>query len=212
MQNDKHARLSGLYAITDAKLTPESTILSQVEAALSGGTRILQYRDKSNDDAKRTAQASALLELCNQFDACFVVNDDVALAAKVKAHGVHLGLTDGPLTEARERLGINAIIGATCHGNVNNALQAIDESADYVAFGRFFPSSTKPGAAPANLDKISPELGTLAVPTVAIGGITISNAPQLRAAGFDMLAVIADIFAQEDITAHCERYAALFQD
>ncbi|PIE41268.1 MAG: thiamine phosphate synthase [Gammaproteobacteria bacterium] len=204
--------MRGLYVITDEKLTPASTLLAQVEAALAGGARIIQYRDKSSSSAKRQQQASELLDLCHQYNACFIVNDDAPLAAKIKAHGVHLGLTDSPLAEARALLGEGAIIGATCHGDIENAYRAVDAGADYVAFGRFFLSSTKPDAAPAELDKIAPRLATLPLPAAAIGGITISNAPQLRAAGFAMLAVVADIFTQQDITAHCQRYAALFHD
>ena len=92
----KESRLSGLYAITDNKLTPADTMLCQVEAALMGGARIIQYRDKSQDRSKRQSQAQALLNLCESYQATFIVNDDAELAAEVGAHGVHLGLTDGP--------------------------------------------------------------------------------------------------------------------
>lgn len=207
----KKSRLSGLYAITDNKLTPADTMLAQVEAALMGGARIIQYRDKSQDSAKRQQQARELLALCESHHATFIVNDDPELAAEVGAHGVHLGLSDGPLNRARSLLGENAIIGATCHGDIDNAHRAMDEGADYLAFGRFFNSSTKPGAAAADLNIIGPALDNLPLPTVAIGGITLANAPQLRAAGFTMLAVIGDIFSQADITAHCQRYAQLFK-
>lgn len=208
---EKVGRLQGLYAITDPGLTPPQTIAEQVEAALQGGARLLQYRDKSNDHARRFQEATELLALCRQYNATFIVNDDVALAQKVAAHGVHLGLTDTGIAEARTLLGPNKIIGGTCHGDMENARKAQALGADYVAFGRFFSSSTKPDAPLAKLDEISPQLGTLQVPAVAIGGITLANAPQLRAAGFAMVAVVADIFARSNIRDHCAAYAELFQ-
>lgn len=204
--------LSGLYAITDPKLTPDEVLLDKVEAALVGGTRIVQYRDKSQDHSKRKHQAQSLKTLCEQHRATFIVNDDVELALAVNAHGVHLGLEDIAISAAREMLGENAIIGATCHGDIANAHTAIAEGADYVAFGRFYPSTTKPDAPQASLDELSPLIAELSKPAVAIGGITLANAPQLRAAGFAMVAVIADIFGQNDIAGHCHRYAELFQD
>lgn len=208
---EKLNRLQGLYAITDPKLTPPGTLLEKVAAALQGGARIIQYRDKSQDHPRRREEAGALLALCQQFNATFIVNDDVTLAQEVGAHGVHLGLTDTDIADARATLGANKIIGGTCHGEIANARQAQTQGADYVAFGRFFASSTKPDAPLAQLEKIGPQLPSLQVPAVAIGGITLANAPQLRAAGFAMVAVVADIFARENIRAHCEHYAALFE-
>ncbi|MCG8671514.1 MAG: thiamine phosphate synthase [Pseudomonadales bacterium] len=211
LSREKQQRLNGLYAITDSTLTPEATIRVQVEQALAGGARIIQYRDKSKDQIKRKQQASELLALCEAFSATLIINDDPELAADVNAHGVHLGLTDSPIEHARALLGQDAIIGATCHGSIDNAREAITLGADYVAFGRFFPSATKPDAEPAQLANIEPHLSTLAVPAVAIGGITLANAPQLRAAGFAMLAVVGDIFQNEDIANQSQRYAQLFQ-
>ena len=209
-RTDKTTRLCGLYAITDPKLTPPENLLVKAEAALQGGAKILQYRDKSDDKPLRSQQAAALLALCQRYNATLIINDDVELTAAVNAHGVHLGLTDTAITEARHRLGSAAIIGATCHASISNAKQAIEAGADYVAFGRFFPSSTKPDAPPADLSDISAHLGKLEVPAVAIGGITLANAPKLTAAGFTMVAVVADIFSQTDIIGHCKKYAELF--
>lgn len=211
MMTAKQQRLQGLYAITDPRLTPSDSILSQVEAALEGGARIIQYRDKSHDHEKRRREAKNLRALCERFSTTFIVNDDVELAAEVRAHGVHLGLTDTGIAAARQYLGPDVIIGATCHGEVHHAIKAQDEGADYVAFGRFFPSGTKPDAPLARLSDIGRKLSTLSLPAVAIGGITLRNAPQLRAAGFAMVAVVADIFDREDITGQCRQYATLFQ-
>lgn len=208
----KAERLQGLYAITDSKLTPDNTLEEQVAAALAGGTRIIQYRDKSQDQSRRERQAKALLDLCLQYHATFIVNDDVALAKRCNAHGVHLGLSDTAIRDARDLLGPTPIIGGTCHGDINNAHRAHADGADYVAFGRFFPSGTKPNAPLADLAQLSPHIQSLKLPAVAIGGITLANAPQLRAAGFAMLAVVADVFAQSNIQAHCQRYQSLFQD
>lgn len=208
----RHDQPQGLYAITDPKLTPSDTLAESVAAALKGGARIIQYRDKSSDHDKRLREAHTLLTLCEQHEAILIINDDVNLAEACGAHGVHLGLTDTAITAARRQLGPTKLIGATCHGAMENAYRAQNDGADYVAFGRFFPSPTKPDAPPARLDDIAPYLQTLTVPAVAIGGITMANAPQLRAAGFAMLAVVADIFDRTDIETHCQNYARLFEN
>ncbi|MDX1695909.1 MAG: thiamine phosphate synthase, partial [Ketobacteraceae bacterium] len=149
---NKHQRLWGLYAITDPTLTPPDLLAEKTEAALAGGARIIQYRDKSTDSERRYREASELKSLCLQYNATLIINDDVALTARVQADGVHLGLTDTGIHEARQQLGPEFIIGATCHGEITNAHRAQQDGADYVAFGRFFPSRTKPDAPLARLD------------------------------------------------------------
>ena len=131
-------------------------------------------------------------------------------ACKCEADGVHLGQEDTPLHEARQQLGRSRILGATCHGSVDLAEQAIDAGASYLAFGRFFPSRTKPDAKPADLASLTPFLAQCPLPTVAIGGITFNNAAPLLAAGFSMLAVINDLFDRDDTEQRCQQYAALF--
>ncbi len=202
--------LQGLYVITDPVLTPAQNIEGKVEQALKGGARIVQYRDKTSDRAHKIRQAKSLLQLCNQYHALLMINDDVDLCLDVEAHGVHLGLEDEPLQQARERLGPHKIIGATCHGDTHRALQAVASTADYVAFGRFYPSKTKPEAPPARLDQIAPLLPQLPVPAVAIGGITLDNAKPLIEAGFSMLAVIQDVFGHNDITTRARAFCQLF--
>ena len=133
--------LRGLYAITDSQLLT-GKLLPFVEAALDGGLTLLQYRDKSSDDARRLREAEALRNLCERYKAHLIINDDAELAARLEV-GVHLGQTDGPLTPARALLGRKAIIGSTCHSQIELAEQAAKEGASYVAFGRFFNSSTK---------------------------------------------------------------------
>lgn len=202
--------LSGLYAITDPGLTPPNTLVQQVAAALRGGARIIQLRDKSEDRALRLALAQQLRQLTLQHKALLIINDDVDLCLACEADGVHLGQDDMPLPMARAALGPDFILGATCHGSIELAEQALDESADYLAFGRFFPSSTKPEAPPAVLADIQGFLRNCPVPAVAIGGITLNNAAPLIEAGFAMLAVVNDVFGQQDIEGQCRRYSSLF--
>lgn len=203
-------KLRGLYAITDPKLTPPDTLASQVEAALSGGASIIQLRDKSTDPAQRLHLAQQLRQLTAEHDALLIINDDAALCRAVGADGVHLGQEDMALPAARDLLGPDLIIGATCHGSLALAEKAMQEGADYLAFGRFFPSSTKPDAPPADLASIGGFIRQCPLPTVAIGGITLNNAGPLREAGFAMLAVVNDVFGRADIEAQCRRYQALF--
>jgi thiamine-phosphate pyrophosphorylase len=155
-------------------------------------------------------QAQQLLSLCNQFGATFIVNDDVDLAAAVHAHGVHLGGEDVPLPQARQRLGAEAVIGASCYNRLELAVRAQQQGADYVAFGRFFPSRTKPQAVPADIALLRQAKAQLHLPIVAIGGITAQNGAQLIAAGADMLAVVEAVFAQEDIAAAARQLAECF--
>ena len=204
--------LSGLYGITDATLMPDTqTMLNACEAAIAGGMKVLQYRDKSNNSAHRLDQASALRALCKSHNCIFLINDDVELALSCKADGVHLGQKDGSLTEARQRLGKTAIIGQTCHDQLELAIRAQAEGANYVAFGAFFPSNTKPGASPAPLSLLSTARAQLSVPMVAIGGLSVDNATQVIAAGADMTAVVHALFAAQDIRTRAEQFSRLFR-
>lgn len=204
--------LRGLYVITDPVLTPSDQLEAKVAAALEGGARIVQYRDKSANSQRRLQEALVLKRLCHAHQALLIINDDVPLALACDADGVHVGLEDTPVIVAREQLGPDRIVGATCHGDTALARQAIADGADYVAFGRFFASGTKPDAQPARLDDIAPCLPALPVPAVAIGGITLAQAAPLVAAGFSMLAVIGDVFSRDSaqITVHCRAYTQLF--
>ena len=200
--------LHGLYAITDSTLLDDKQLLTAVEHAIAGGARIIQYRDKSSDQARRQQQASDLLRLCQQHGITFIINDDVDLAAAIGADGVHLGREDGDIAQARRQLG-NGIIGVSCYNEWPLAEAAATAGADYIAFGAFFPSATKPNAMRATPDLLqrSRDLG---LPIVAIGGITPENGRELVNAGADMLAVVQGVFGQPDIHAAACRYAALF--
>lgn len=200
--------LRGLYAITDSQLLADGRLLPYVEAALKGGAKLLQYRDKSEDAARRLRQAEALRELCLRHGAQLIINDDAELAARLGV-GVHLGQEDGSLAAARALLGRDAIIGATCHARLELAEQARQEGASYIAFGRFFDSQTKPGAPAATPELLEQARARFRLPIVAIGGVTLDNAPALIARGASMVAVIHALFAAEN-AAEVERRARAF--
>ncbi len=203
-------QLRGLYAITDSELLGAGRLLSWVDAALAGGARLLQYRDKIADVERRREEAGQLLRLCNYYGARLIINDDLPLAAELNV-GLHLGRDDGSLREARQALGDQAIIGATCHASLDFAEQAVDEGASYIAFGRFFQSVTKPGAPAATPVLLEQARRAFDVPIVAIGGVTLHNAPQLRIAGADMLAVVHGLFGANS-PSEVERRARLFSE
>lgn len=201
--------ISGLYAITPEQ--PDTArLLSQVRAALSGGARVVQYRSKSQDAALLHEQASELLELCHAFEVPLIINDSLRLADLSGADGLHLGREDGSLRQARIVLGAEKVIGVSCYNNLELAVQAEAEGADYVAFGSFFPSLTKPGAVAAPLSLLSEAKVRLSVPVVAIGGITLGNAAALIAAGADAIAVISGLFDAPDIQLAAQQYSQLF--
>lgn len=185
---------SGLYAITKPENKSIDEIIADVEAALKAGLCALQYRDKQPIDAFYLA--GALKELCHSYHTPFIINDHVDLAKKVGADGVHLGKEDGKIQYARQQLGQTAIIGVSCYNDINLAIQAEKNSANYVAFGRFYPSSSKPLAAPADLNTLTLAKNNITVPIVAIGGILPTNSQTLLNAGADVLAVIGGIFTE----------------
>ena len=205
-------KLRGLYAITDSQLLADGRLLPYVEAALKGGARLLQYRDKSSDQARRLREASQLAELCARHGAELIINDDAELAAKLGV-GLHLGQSDGSLAAARALLGRQAIIGATCHAQLELARQAVDEGASYIAFGRFFNSQTKPGAPAATAQLLDEARQRFGLPIVAIGGVDLSNGALLIQHGADLLAVIHALFSAPSATeveARARALSALF--
>ncbi len=192
--------LGRIYAITDSTLLPTTeALLKGVTSALNAGIRTVQYRDKSSSSNMRRTQALALLKLCDDHAAQLIINDDVDLASSIGAHGVHLGQQDTRLIEARKRLGSRSIIGITCHGQLALAEDAVANGADYVAFGRFFPSSTKEIAPQAPLSVLSTAKRTLNTPVVAIGGLTEENVQAVFAQGADTAAVCHALFHNTNI-------------
>lgn len=201
--------IAGLYVLTDA--AAGYSLLPRVEAVLRGGARLIQYRDKSDDDLLRRRQAQAIAALCRDYGAIFIVNDDVVLAAEAAADGVHLGRDDQDPLLARRELGRDAIIGVSCYDSLTRAEAAAMAGADYIAFGSFYPSSTKPQAVRAPLQLLPDAKRRFAVPVVAIGGITADNAAALIDAGADSLAVVSSVFLAADPEAEARRIAALFE-
>jgi thiamine-phosphate pyrophosphorylase len=204
--------INGLYAITP-DCADTADLLRRVRLALTGGARVLQYRNKSADAPLRLEQATALRRLTREFAVSFIVNDDAPLAAAVDADGVHLGAADGELHAARAllgRLGQHKIIGISCYNLVSLAREAADAGADYVAFGAFFPSTVKPDAAVAESALLKQARAELDIPLVAIGGITADNGAALVQAGADALAVISALFDATDITASAQEFSKLF--
>ena len=204
--------LRGLYAITP-EYDNGARLLADVEAALAGGCRIVQFRDKESNMPERVARATALRRLTREFGARLLINDDIALSFLVDADGVHLGQEDGDLVVARAILGPDKILGASCYADFAAAQAAAAVGADYVAFGAVYPSPTKPDAERATVDLFFRAKTAFAAPAVcAIGGIALDNAQPLIAAGADLLAVISDLFSAPDIAARAAAYQHLFEE
>jgi thiamine-phosphate pyrophosphorylase len=195
-------KLRGLYAITPETLERDE-LVRRVARALEGGIVALQYRRKKRASLE---EARALARMCRAGKAWFILNDDVAFPAD--ADGVHLGRDDGDLAAARAKLP-EKILGASCYDSLDAARSAVAAGADYVAFGSVFASTTKPGAVRAPLSLFG-EAKRLGVPLVAIGGITVENAPALLEAGADALAVVSDLFDAPDVAARARAYGKLF--
>ena len=204
--------IRGLYAIADTEYLPRARLPAAVEHAIQGGARLIQYRDKKGDRATRRGQAEELARLCRRHGVPLIVNDDVDLAADSGADGVHLGRDDAPVAGARRRLGPRAVIGVSCYNELERALAAESQGADYVAFGSFHPSRTKPRAVRATPELLRAARKKLRLPIVAIGGVTPENGAELIAAGADALAAAEGVFNQPDVRAAAERYASLFKN
>jgi thiamine-phosphate pyrophosphorylase len=199
----------GLYVITDDTLIGGDRLVPAVAQAIQGGAVLVQYRSKSDDRARRHWEALDLLTLCRPLGVPLLINDDVELAAEIGADGAHIGGTDMPIAEARATLGADKILGVSCYNRAALAQEAAAAGADYIAFGRFFTSQSKPNAVQAEFGLFE-ESRTLKIPRCAIGGITPENAPALLEAGADLLAVIGGVFAEPNIRAAAQRYTDLF--
>lgn len=200
----------GLYAITDENLIAADKLMEAVQAALQGGAVMIQYRAKQLSQDVRIQQAHGLRDLCQKFSAPLIINDDLDLALAVHAQGVHLGKDDGDITAARAQLGPESIIGVSCYNQLELAEQAAAQGADYVAFGSFYTSPTKPDAVRAEVNLLRQAKARLSLPVCAIGGITAANAGELIDAGADLLAVISEVFGAHDIQASARNFSQLF--
>jgi thiamine-phosphate pyrophosphorylase len=199
-----------LYAVTPGLADPE-LLAGKVDAALRGGARVVQYRNKDAGEQLRQEQAVRIARLCRDAGACFIVNDNIELARKVAADGVHLGKDDEGVGAARALLGPGKLIGVSCYNELWRARDAVAQGADYIAFGSFFPSPTKPGAVTAARDLLRAAKEFL-VPIVAIGGITPGNAAGLIEAGADAVAVLSAVFDAPDVERAARRIARLFAE
>lgn len=203
-------RLRGLYAIADTATIGAPDFADAVAAALDGGAAMVQYRDKGDAAARRRQEAATMVRLCRERGALAIVNDDADLALAVDAHGVHLGRDDADPAAVRAGLGADAVIGVSCYDDIGRARRAAAAGADYIAFGSVYPSPTKPDAVHAPLALLGDARAQLGLPVCAIGGITAERAPEVIAAGADLLAIIDDLFTCADITARARRYAEAF--
>ena len=202
--------ISGLYAVTPGLADPD-LLADKVDAALRGGARVVQYRNKGASEQLRQEQAVRIARLCRDAGACFIVNDNIELARKVAADGVHLGKDDEGVGAARALLGPGKLIGVSCYNELWRARDAVAQGADYIAFGSFFPSPTKPGAVRAARDLLR-AAKEFSVPIVAIGGITPDNAAGLIEAGADAVAVLSAVFDAPDVERAARRVAGLFAE
>jgi thiamine-phosphate pyrophosphorylase len=172
---------------------------AQLEAALSAGlVAAFQFRVKGVDNHEAARLAAPLQEICVKYDVAFIVNDNVTLAKRLKADGVHLGQSDGDVKEAREILGTDVQIGVTCHNSRHLAMEAGEAGADYVAFGAFYPTDTKDVEHMAEIETIEKWAAVMEVPCVAIGGITPENAGPIIKAGADFIAVSGAVWRHEE--------------
>lgn len=181
--------------MTPAAFEPRA-FAAELEAALGAGdVACLQLRLKDAGDEAVLAAAALLLPVCARHDVAFIVNDRPDLALKAGADGVHVGQEDASYADARRLLGAERIVGVTCHASRHLAIEAAEAGADYVAFGAFFPSSTKEAETRAETELLRWWSELMTVPCVAIGGITVENCAPLIEAGADFLAVVSGVWS-----------------
>ena len=191
------------YFITDSKLT-KKTVLDDVKAAIAGGVKIVQYREKEKSKQEMIEEASRIKELCGN-DVILTINDDVDVALAVNADGVHLGSDDVPYDAAREKLGNDKIIGVTCR-NAEDAAKAEKLGADYVSIGPIFSTTTKPGLKPVGIEMIEKVKNVINIPFVAIGGINLDNLDSVTEAGAARVAAISAVVAKDDVEREVKRF------
>jgi thiamine-phosphate pyrophosphorylase len=197
MPRDRHSLLqqASLYLVT----SPVENLVQTVEAALKGGLKLVQYRDKTADDSTRWQTAKTLCQLCHQYGALFIVNDRVDIALGVESDGVHLGQQDIPFAWARQWLGPQKIIGRSTT-NPDEMARAIAEGADYIGVGPVYETPTKAGRAAAGLEYVRYAVEHASLPWFAIGGIDLDNVALVREAGAHRCAVVRAIMQAEDPT------------
>jgi thiamine-phosphate pyrophosphorylase len=204
-------QLRGLYVIIDPAVAPERDELEIARAALDGGARLIQLRDKTCQIGLQLPVAEALQALCRERGALFIVNDRVDLALAAGADGVHVGQKDLPVAAVRRLVPPEMVIGCSTN-NADEARRAAADGADYVSVGRLFPTGSKDDTRPATTDTLRAVKAAVSLPVCAIGGIDESNIDDVLAAGADMAAVIAAVIAAPDVSAAARRLAARFPE
>ncbi|MEK7302786.1 MAG: thiamine phosphate synthase [Pseudomonadota bacterium] len=207
----RNQEISGLYAITP-DLENTNDLLNKVQQALEGRVQLIQYRNKLANEILRRKQAKLLLQLCREYGIPLIINDHLDLAIEIDADGLHVGQDDISVTKARNQFGQDKIIGASCYNNLNLAVQAEKEGADYVAFGAFFSSLTKPNTISVTMDLVDQAKKKISLPIVAIGGIKLANARTVIQGGCAAVAVCNDLFHTENIKTTATQYSQLFAE
>ena len=187
-----------LYAVTDAAWTGKKTLTEQVEEAMKGGITFLQLREKHLSKEEFLKEAIEIKDLAQKYQIPFVINDNIEIAQKAEADGVHVGQDDMPVEEVRQILGPDKIIGVSAH-NVEEAVRAEQGGADYLGVGAVYPTSTKENTSAVSMEEMKKICQTVSIPVVAIGGIKKDNMNVLTGTGVDGIAVVSAIFAAKDI-------------
>lgn len=209
MKCDKKAML--LYAVTDRAWVGKQSLYEQVESALKGGATCVQLREKELDEESFLKEAMEISALCKQYGVPFFVNDNVDIAIKCKADGIHVGQEDMEAAQVRQRVGDVMIIGVSVH-SVEEALEAVKNGADCLGLGAVFSTSTKTDVDLLPRETLRDICAAVDIPVVAIGGINKSNISQLAGTGIDGVALVSAIFAADDIESECRELRKLSED
>ena len=204
-------KISGPYAITP-DLNQTNDLLNKTRQVLEGGVKLVQYRNKSANESLRREQAKLLLPLCREHNALLIINDHLEIAIEIDADGVHVGKNDVSVSAAKNQLGQNKIVGTSCYNQLDLAMQAQKDGSDYIAFGAFFSSLTKPNAVSVSISLVNQAQKALSIPIVGIGGIQLTNARTVIQSGCAAIAVCHDLFQAENIKATAEHYVQLFAE
>lgn len=210
LTNHHQSNINGLYAVTPNELDTK-LLVAKVEAALKGGVRLVQYRNKAAGRSLLLRQSTVLLAACRAYGASLIINDHLDLCARIDADGLHLGAADCKPGPVRRLLGADKIIGVSCYNQLALAREAEADGADYVAFGACFSSETKPNAVNAPLSLFEQAKQEINIPMVGIGGINLENVEQVKAAGADAVAVVSTLFDASNITVLSQQFNAIFQ-
>ncbi len=207
--NHHQSNISGLYAVTPNELDTK-LLVAKVEAALKGGVRLIQYRNKAAGKSLLLRQATALLAACRAYGALLIINDHLDLCARIDADGIHLGATDCKPGPVRRLLGADKIIGVSCYNQLNLAQEAEAEGANYVTFGAYFNSDSASNLISAPLELFQQAKQTIKIPVVGFGEITIDHADRVKAAGADAIAVIDALFEAKNITMLSQQFNRVY--